>query len=261
MSDSANLWRMAPEPADPTGLTRLVEFAGGIYTQLTCIQREIGEVKASQQGLEARVERGERQLDAVEVGVRNDLREVEGRLAGQISTLDSRMSTFDTRLSTLDTRMSAGHAYLLDRIDASESRVLAAIEQLATRFDKFETRVDRMEVDLHTRIDATENKIEHVRTDLGRQIRESRGDLEIRIDRVATDLGDRIQKCEDKTEARCDRLEDNLSAQIKSNEGRILALRDRVNKVIWFTSGGGAMLGYAIGGDVVMDRLTRLLGL
>lgn len=60
--------------------------------------------------------------------------------------------------------------------------------------------------------------------------------------------------------ARVDKVESDLSGRIQSTEDKLSVLKDRVNRVVWTTGGGGVVLGLALGWKPMLARAASLLG-
>ncbi|GJG92926.1 hypothetical protein [Cupriavidus pauculus] len=137
MSSHAEAWRLAPDNGKTQGFSNVVEFALGVYGQLSMIQRDIGALTSSPQAIVERLDASEKHAEA--------RAQWTAERQAQEARWDARCNRIETRLENFEAR--------------TESR----FHQIDTRFDTLETHVDKVETNLTRRIDANGQQIATLR--------------------------------------------------------------------------------------------------
>lgn len=228
MSSQPAAWGLAPEHGETPPFTNVVEFALALYGQIAHIQRDVGTLSASQQDALKRIENADAKIDGVEGRLGQQIRETESRLSDRIRESESRMAN---AVEASEARGESMIAKVLQEIDA---RAEARFSRMEARFDAVDARFDAMDA----RFDRADTRMDK---------------MDARFDKLDTRF--------DKADERVDKLEENLNARIEATGSKVSALKDRVNKVLWVASGGGVVLGLAVGWRPIFERLGTLASL
>ncbi|PLP99934.1 hypothetical protein [Cupriavidus pauculus] len=235
MSSQAATWGLAPDHGESPQITNVLEFALGLYGQMAHIQREVGALSAAQPGIGERIDATQVLVGAAETRLGAQILDTEARLGDRIRESESRMTR---ALETSEARGESMIARVLQEIDA---RSEARFSRMEARFDTIDAKFEIVDA----KFDAIDARFDQ---------------MDARMDKM-DDRFDKVDDRFDKSYARVARLEENLGERIQSTNDRISALKDRLNKVFWVASGGGIVLGLAVGWKPIIERMGGLAGL
>lgn len=221
MSSHADTWRLAPDTGEARRFENMVEFALGVYGQLANIQRDIGALTSSQQAIVDRMDAFDgRSETRTESRVAQVMQEFDARAEARAREFEAQLKT-SAKESELRLQAQA-RQWELDRKESQAQWQAYARESEA----RWNSRFNRIESKLDNFEARTEARFQNI---------------EIRFDGIETQV-------------------DKMEARIESNGNLIASLRDRVNRALWVTTGGGIVLGLAFGWKPVIERLSGLLG-
>lgn len=235
MSSQAATWGLEPDPVESPQFTNVLEFALGLYGQMAHIQHEVGALSAAQPRIEERIDATQAMVGAAETRLGGQIVEAEARLTDRIRESEARMTQ---ALAASEKRGESLIARVLQEIDA---RSEARFSRMDARFDAIDAKFEIVDA----RFDAIDARFDQ---------------MDARFDRV-DDRFDRVDDRFDKSDARVDKLEITLGDRIQAGNEKISALKDRLNKVFWVASGGGIVLGLAVGWKPIIERVGGLAGL
>ncbi|KAI3594637.1 hypothetical protein D9X30_0869 [Cupriavidus sp. U2] len=235
MSSQAATWGLEPDPVESPQFTNVLEFALGLYGQMAHIQHEVGALSAAQPRIEERIDATQAMVGAVETRLGGQIVEAEARLTDRIRESEARMTQ---ALAASEKRGESLIARVLQEIDA---RSEARFSRMDARFDAIDAKFEIVDA----RFDAIDARFDQ---------------MDARMDKM-DDRFDRVDDRFDKSDARVDKLEITLGDRIQAGNEKISALKDRLNKVFWVASGGGIVLGLAVGWKPIIERVGGLAGL
>lgn len=249
MSSQAATWGLEPDPVESPQFTNVLEFALGLYGQMAHIQHEVGALSAAQPRIEERIDATQALVGAAETRLGEQIVEAEARLTDRIRESEARttqaLAASEERGESLIARvlqeMDARSEARFSRMDARFDAIDAKFEIVDAKFDAIDARFDQMDA----RFDQMDARMDK---------------MDGRMDKM-DDRFDRMDARFDKSDARVDNLEVSLGDRIQAGSEKISGLKDRLNKVFWVASGGGIVLGLAVGWKPIIERVGSMAGL
>lgn len=242
MPSQAATWGLEPNHVESPQFTNVFEFALGLYGQMAHIQHEVGALSAAQPRIEERIDATQALVGAAETRLGGQVVEAEARLTDRIRESEARTAQ---ALAASEERSDSLIARVLQEIDA---RSEARFSRMDARFDAIDAKFEVVDA----KFDAIDARFDQM---------DARFDqMDARMDKMDVQM-DKLDARFDKSDARVDKLEENLGGRIQSGNEKISALKDRLNKVFWVASGGGIVLGLAVGWKPIIERMGSLAGL
>ena len=256
MPSQAATWGLEPDHVESPQFTNVFEFALGLYGQMAHIQHEVGALSAAQPRIEERIDATQALVGAAETRLGGQVVEAEARLADRIRESEARtaqaLAASEERSESLIARVlqeiDARSEARFSRMDARFDAIDAKFEVVDAKFDAIDARFDQMDA----RFDQMDARMDKMDTRMDK--------MDARMDKMDVQM-DKLDARFDKSDARVDKLEENLGGRIQSGNEKISALKDRLNKVFWVASGGGIVLGLAVGWKPIIERMGSLAGL
>lgn len=286
LSSHAEAWRLAPDNGKSQGFSNVVEFALGVYGQLSMIQRDIGALTSSQQAIVERLDASEKHAEArtesrlaevmqvIDARAEARNRQAELSAQAQVAQWEAERKEAAARWQSHVLESEARWAqWTADRQAAeaksqAERQAAEARNQAERQAAEVKYQADRKESEAKYQADRKESEARWAQWTAERQAQEARWDarcnrIETRLENFEARTESRFHQIDtrfDTLETHVDKVETNLTRRIDANGQQIATLRERVNKVFWVATGGGIVLGLAYGWKPAIERMAGLIG-